>query len=387
MWFFGSPQIVFGEDSLSWLNTLSGQRAFIVTDPTMQKLGFVDRTVEQLKSTGIQTIVFAEVEPDPCLETVQRCAQQMNEYEPDLIIGLGGGSCLDAAKAAWFLYERPDVVLEAINPMESFGLRKKARLVTVPTTSGTGSDVSWGFALADRDHQNKLVRVTRELVPDMALVDPCFTVGLPPQVTADTGMDVLSPAVEAYTCNWHNDFTDGLSLKAIELVFKYLPRAYANGMDIEAREHMHNAATIAGLSFSNTAIILGHSLAHALGGYFHTTHGRAVGMFMPYTIQFIAKTAGNRYAEIADYLHLPAKTEEEGVRSLISAIDDLLARFNQPRSIADTGISTVEFETALPHLVENTLNAIELVATPRIPDGDQIEKLFRYAYEGKVIDF
>jgi alcohol dehydrogenase class IV len=386
MWFFNSPQIVFGEDALSWLRQLNGKRAMIISDATMLRLGFINKVKENL-SASMECEVFAEIEPEPCLQTVKECAIEMEKKKPDWVIGLGGGSCLDAAKAAWFLYERPDVSLEAINPMEVFNLRAKARLITIPTTSGTGSEVSWGFALADPEGKCKLVRVTRELVPDIALVDPSFTTALPQQITAESGLDVLAHAIEGYSCLWHNDFTDGLCIKAIQLVFKYLPRAYMNSGDLEAREHMHNAATIAGLGFSNTAIILAHALAHALGGYFHTTHGRSVGMFLPYTIQFIANEDPGRYADIARELELPGKNDVEAAASLVVEIHKLQTLLSQPVSIKEMGISSDQLNQALPHLVQNISSAVELVASPRVPTNEEIEKLFHYAYEGMEINF
>jgi alcohol dehydrogenase class IV len=271
--------------------------------------------------------------------------------------------------------------------METFGLRARARLVTISTTSGTGSDVSWGFALADPDRQCKVVRVSHELVPDVAIVDPCFVKSMPPQVTADTGMDVLVHAVEGFTNNWHNDFTDGLCLRAIQLVFKYLPRSYAGSADQEARESMHYAATIAGLGFSNTAIILAHALGHALGSVFHTTHGRTVGMFLPYTIEYLGRTDGSRYQEIAHFLHLPAGSQAEGVASLVQAVRDLQRKIGQPETIAGMGIPVDAFQAALPHMADSVLSSPELVATPRVPYGEDLERLFQYAYEGKAVDF
>lgn len=387
MWFFNSPQIIFGEDALSWISSFQGKKAFIVTDETMVELRFAQKVQDTLQEAGIESQVFAEIEPDPCLQTVHRCAEAMRAYEPDWIIGLGGGSCMDAAKGAWFLYERPDVDLNAINPLEQFGLRRKARLITIPTTSGTGSDVSWGFALADHDQQCKVVRVSRELIPDVAIVDPGFVLKLPPQVTADSGLDVLCHAIEGYTCNWHNDFTDGLCLKAIELVFKYLPLAYAKGTDQEAREHMHNAATVAGLGFSNTAIILAHTLAHSLAGVFRTVHGRTCALFLPYTIEFLAPNAGQRYQEISHFLHLPARNQAEGVASLVGAIRQLQQELKEPLTLREMGIGLEELKEAMPHLVENVNSSPDMVATPRAPNNQEIEQLFFYAYEGKPIDF
>ena len=386
MWFFASPEIVFGEDALSYLSEIEGRRALIVTDQNMMRLGFVDRVIGHLEEAGIEARVFAEVEPDPSLETARRGAQVALAYEPDWIVGLGGGSCLDAAKAVWVLYERPDMEPEAISPVETLGLRRKARLITIPTTSGTGAEVTWAIVLTDKEARRKLGLGSRENMADIAIVDPAFVAELPPQLTADTGMDALAHAIEGYTCTWHNDFSDGLCLKAIQLVFDYLPRAYEEG-DPEARERMHNAATIAGLGFGNALAALAHSLGHSLGAVFHVPHGRAVGLFLPYTIEFSVRGGETRYAEIARFLGLPAASEEEGASSLVSAIRGLLKRLGQPTAIAELGISPDEFERELPKLVENAENDSCTVTSPRIPSTEEFEKLFRYAYEGRDIDF
>lgn len=387
MWFFSSPQIIFGEDALSWLSQIAGKKAFIVTDKNIVALGFAQRAGELLAQSGMEYYVYSEIAPDPPIQSVQSCAAEMAAFEPDWVIGLGGGSCLDAAKAAWFLYERPDISLDAVNPMEEFGLRRRARFITISTTSGTGADVSWGFALADPEAKAKLVRVSRELIPDIALVDPSLVMGMTPQVTADSGMDVLSHAIEAYTCVWHNDFTDGLCLKAIQLVFDYLPRAYRDGSDAEARQHLHNAATIAGLGFSNTAIILAHALAHAVGGIFNTQHGRTVGALLPYTIEYFARHNGERYADIAHALGLPFQDNVEAAAKLVDAIRQLSRAINQPTSLQELGIPENEYIEALPDLVERTFNAPELLSSPRFPYDEDLRKLFEYAYTGKQVDF
>ena len=388
MWYFNSPEVVYGEDALSHLDTLHGERAFIVTDPIILKLGFVDMVKEHLHAAGMQVAVFAEVEPDPSLQTVRRGAEVMRDFAPDWIVGLGGGSSMDAAKAMWILYERPDLDPAGINPFVELGLRQKAHLVAIPTTSGTGSEVTWATVLTDTEEQRKLALGARESMADVAIVDPVFTVNLPPRITADTGMDALTHAVEGYTSAWRNDFCDGLCLKAIQLVFEYLPRAYANGSeDLEARERMHNAACIAGLGFGNSMAALAHALGHALGGVFHVPHGRAVSLFLPYTIEFSARGGGTRYAEIARFLGLPAGDEEEGAASLVKAIRDLARQIDQPLSIRELGITQEDFEANLPKLVANAETDTQMITSTRVPSTEQSEQLFRYAYEGKEIDF
>jgi alcohol dehydrogenase class IV len=387
MWFFNSPEIVFGEDALERLGELSGKRAMIVTDANIVRLGFVERVQKVLSVAGIESAVFAEVEPDPTVQIAQRCAAAMTEYEPDWIVGLGGGSCIDTGKAAWLLYERPDVEPAAINPFDDFGLRARARFVAIATTSGTGADITWATVLTDTEEQRKLGLGSRELMPDIAIVDPSFVMSLPPQVTADTGMDALTHAVEGYTNSYHNDFCDGLCLQAIKLVFEHLPRAYADGADAEARERMHNAAAVAGLGFGNSMAGLAHAMGHALGAIFHVPHGRAVGLFLPYTIEFTANAGGERYADVAHFLRLPANDEAEGANSLVGAIRELAQNIAQPTCIREEGISPGAFEEAMPLLIANAESDTSLVMSVRIPDSEELEKLFLYAYEGRAVDF
>lgn len=387
MWYFVSPEVVFGEDALSRLDELEGKRAFIVTDKKMVSIGFVDKVKEHLSGAGIDCQLFDEVEPEPSIETVKKGAEVIGDYEADWIVGLGGGSAIDAAKAIWVLYERPDVEPAEINPFAPLGLRRKARLITIPTTSGTGSDTNWGLVLTDTSQERKLGLGCREAHADVAIVDPVFVMGMPPQLTADTGMDALTHAIEGYTSSWKNDFSDGLCLKATQLAFQYLPRAYHDGQDKEARERMHNAASIAGLGFGNSMVALAHSTGHSLGAVFHIPHGRAVGLLLPYTIEFTADVAVDRYAEIAYFLRLGDTEGEKAAVSLAKAIRQLAQSINQPLTIKELGISRDSFENSLPKLVSNADMDTQTVTSARIPTTEEFEKLFRYAYDGKPVDF
>ncbi len=387
MWYFNSPLIVFGEDALSELACIEGRKAFIVTDANLARLGYVDMVAEKLTAAGLQYRVFAEVEPDPSLDTVQRGAELMRQYEPDWIVGLGGGSSMDAAKAMWVLYEHPEMVPNEINPVVPMKLRQKARLITISTTSGTGAEATWGIVLTDTAEQRKLALGSRENMADMAIVDPIFVAGLPPQVTADTGMDVLTHAVEGYTTSWHNDFTDGLCLKAIQLVFDYLPRAVADGKDKEARERMHNAAAIAGLGFGNSLAAMAHAVGHSIGAAFHTPHGRAVGLALPYTVEFTGETMAERYADIARFVGVGCGSSQEAPPLLAKKIRELARGIGQPLSLQETGISADQFEAALPKLTENAENDATLVASARIPDSAEVQRLYRYIFAGKPVDF
>jgi len=387
MWYFVSPEIAYGEDALSCLDELGGKRAFIVTDKQIVSIGFAAQVKEHLSRAGIDCQVYDEVEPEPSIETIKKGAEVVRIYEPDWIVGLGGGSVMDAAKAMWVLYERPDIEPAEINPFAPLGLRKKARLITIPTTSGTGSDSNWGLVLTDTSEQRKLAVGCREAHADIAIIDPVFVIGMPPQLTADTGMDALTHALEGFTSGWKNDFCDGLCLKAIQLVFQYLPRAYHNGQDEEAREKMHNAASIAGLGFGNSMAGLAHSAGHSLGAVFHIPHGRTVGLFLPYTIEFTANIAANHYAEIAHLLKLEHTGVENAAFSLAQAVRQLAQSINQPLTIKDLGISRDGFENSLSKLVSNADMDTQTVTSARVPTTEEFERLFRYAYDGKPVDF
>lgn len=387
MWYFGSPTIVFGEDALSELASLKGKRAFVVTDPNIVRLGLIDKVIQQVSAAGIQCDIFGEVEPDPSIETVMRGAERMRRFAPDWVIGLGGGSSMDAAKAMWVLYEHPEMVPAEINPVVSLTLRQKARLITIPTTSGTGAETTWAIVLTDTQEGRKLGLGSRENMADLAIVDPAMVAGLPAGIAADTGMDALTHAIEGYTVTWHNDFCDGLCLMATKLVFDYLPRSVADANDHEAREHMHNAASIAGLGFGNALAALAHAMGHSMGAALHTPHGRAVGLVLPYTIEFTGDVMGERYADLLRFVNLPSQPDESPARALARHIRELAQNIGQSLSLHELGVSTESFEAALPKLVDNAESDATLVVSARIPDSAELARLYRYAYTGTPIDF
>ena len=387
MWYFVSPQVVFGEGALDALDEIEGKCALIVTDGTLVELGLVERVTSHLARAGIETHLFAEVEPDPSVPTVKRGAEVAREVEPDWIVGLGGGSAMDAAKAIWILYERPDLEPAEINPFVPLGLRQKARLITIPTTSGTGAEVTWAIVLTDPVEQRKMGLGNRENVADIAVVDPVMAAGMPPRLTADTGLDALTHAVEGFTCTWHTDLTDGLCLQAARIVFQYLPRAVEDGSDMEARERMHNAATCAGLGFGNSMASIAHAMGHVLGAVFHVPHGRAVGLFLPYTVEFVAREAPDRFAELARLLGLTEGEGEPAARALAQGLRDLARRIGNPLSLAEAGIDREAFQAQLDKLVDDAFNDTQMVTVSRAPSYDELRQLFVYAYEGREIDF
>jgi alcohol dehydrogenase class IV len=388
MWYFVVPEVVFGQDALSHLAELKGKSAFIVTDKNIVKLGLVDKVKEQLSQAGIQASVFDEVEPDPSLQTVQKGVALMNHYGPDLVVAVGGGSVMDAAKAMRVQYERPDIKPEEINPFISdLGLGAKCKLVCIATTSGSGAEATFAVVLTDTADQRKLSLINREIVPDIAIVDPEMARAMPPQITADTGMDVLTHAVEGFTCAWKNDFADGLCIKATQLVFEYLPRAVKDGNDMEARERMHNAACIAGIGYVNALAAMAHAAGHSLGALFHIPHGKAVGLFLPYTIEFIGEAREELWAEIAYAIKLEVPKGKRVAPVLAQAVRRLAGSINQPLSIKETGISLDSFNKAMEKLIDNVMADGTLIVSARIPNVAETEKFFGYVYQGESIDF
>lgn len=394
MWYFVSPEIIFGEDSLDALEDISGKRVLLITDANLVQIGLADRVSSKLIKAGFELQIFDEVEPDPTISNVLKGTQLAASYKPDWIVGLGGGSPMDTAKAIWVLYERPDLQPAEINPLIKLGLRKKARLITIPTTSGTGAEVTWAIVLTNSDHQRKMGLGNRENVADIALVDPALASGMPPHLTADTGMDAFTHAVEGFICTWHTDITDGLCLNAARDILQYLPLAYeasqADNPDQEhfrrAREKMHNAATSAGLGFGNAMASIAHAMGHTLGSIFHLPHGRAVGLLLPYTIEFTANTDPSRIKTLAGALGIQYPEGKAG-EVLANQIRDLSREIGLPGAIANTGIKEDDFTSQLEKLVDDAFNDTQMITAARTPSFQELEQLYMYAYHGQPVDF
>ncbi|ARI78769.1 bifunctional acetaldehyde-CoA/alcohol dehydrogenase [Halobacillus mangrovi] len=408
-WFKIPPKIYFEKNSIQYLAKMPKiSKAFIVTDEGMVKLGYVDKILHYLRKRPdyVHCEIFSDVEPDPSSETVMRGAEMMKQFQPDVIIALGGGSAMDAAKGMWLFYESPETDFNGLK-QKFLDIRKrvfkypelglKAQFVAIPTTSGTGSEVTSFSVITDKEENVKYPLADYELTPDVAIIDPQFVMTVPKTVTADTGMDVLTHAIEAYVSNMANDFTDGLAMKAIQLVFEYLPRAYRNGdKDEEAREKMHNASTIAGMAFANAFLGINHSLAHKLGAEFHIAHGRSNAILMPHVVRYNAMKptkfaafpkyehfkADLRYAEIARMLGLPARTTEEGVESLVQAIIRLAQELHIPMSIAENGVDAKGFEDKLDVLADRAFEDQCTTANPKLPLVTELAQIYREAYKG-----
>ncbi|GEN57485.1 aldehyde-alcohol dehydrogenase [Halolactibacillus alkaliphilus] len=407
-WFKVPPKVYFEKNSVQYLAKMPKiSKAFIVTDPMMVKLGYVDKVLYHLRkrSDYVHCEIFSDVEPDPSKETVMRGAEAMNAFEPDVIIALGGGSAMDAAKGMWLFHEHPSTDFSGIK-QKFLDIRKrvykfpelghKAKFVAIPTTSGTGSEVTSFTVITDKENNIKYPLADYELTPDVAIIDPQFVMTVPPVVTADTGMDVLTHAIEAYVSVMANDYTDGLALHAIKLVFDYLPLAYKDGANELAREKMHNASTLAGMAFANAFLGINHSLAHKLGAEFGIAHGRANAILMPHVIRYNAQKpskfvsfpkyehfiADERYAAIARHLGLKASTTAEGVESLVNAIFDLAKKLNIPMSIRENGVEKKDFEAKVDYLADKAFEDQCTTANPKLPLVTELAEVYRNAFKG-----
>ncbi|BCX03623.1 MAG: hypothetical protein KatS3mg053_1561 [Candidatus Roseilinea sp.] len=393
MWFFRAPTIVHGEDALQYLSELRGRRAFVVTDPNVRAAGLVELALPQLECAGISHHLHDDVEPEPSLTTIQRGAQAMAAFGPDWIVAVGGGSVLDAAKAMWVLYENPGLDLEALSPLEPIAMRERARLVAIPTTAGTGSEATWAFVITLPGNPPRKLGSGHPLaMPDIAIVDPRMTRTAPPRVTADSGMDALTQAIEGYLASWANDYSNGLCLVATKLALDYLPRAYRDPNDVEAREKMANSAAIGGLGYINAMVGLAHSMGHALGAIFHLPHGRAVGLCLPYVIAFYASPARpretkTRFVELAKFCGLRWDDETIAAQALVERIRALAREIGQPLTIADAGVAFPDFNAALDALIDNAMNDTVLFASPRQPTADELRALFVCAFHGRPVEF
>ncbi|MEM2336713.1 MAG: iron-containing alcohol dehydrogenase, partial [Candidatus Bathyarchaeia archaeon] len=331
--------------------------------------------------------IFDDVEAEPSKETVVKCAKCASLFEPDWIVGLGGGSCIDAAKASWALYERPDIQIDEISPLLKLGLRKKARLIAIPTTSGTGSEATWAIVITDARERRKMELASKELVADIVILDPQLPMTMPKRLVADTGVDVLVNALEAYLSQWRNHFSDALAINALQAVFKYLPRSYSNSQDREAKENMHYAATMAGLAFSNSQICVAHAMGHALGALFKIPHGKSVAAVLTFAVEYMAKEAMERFSALAEAAGIKAETDKEAFEKFIQALKRLLRDVDEPVSIKELGISWENFQSELDSLVERAIGSTGTIASPRVPAAEDYRKLFVYAFEGKAVDF
>ncbi|WP_145022489.1 bifunctional acetaldehyde-CoA/alcohol dehydrogenase [Paenibacillus sp. Y412MC10] len=408
-WFKVPPKVYFEKGATQYLEKMPNiSRVLVVTDEMMVKLGYVEKVEYYLRKrvNPVAVEVFSDVEPDPSVETVERGTRLMESFKPDCIIALGGGSPMDAAKAMWLFYEYPDTSFHSLK-QKFMDIRKrvykyprlgeKAQFVAIPTTSGTGSEVTSFAVITDKKEGNtKYPLADYELTPDVAIIDPEFVYSLPKTAVADTGMDVLTHAIEAYVSVMASDYTDGLALHAIRLVFENLEKSFHTA-DPLAREKMHNASTIAGMAFANAFLGINHSLAHKWGGQYHTAHGRTNAILMPHVIRYNAQkptkfasfpkynhfVADLRYAEIARMLGLPSRNTEEGVNSLIEAVRKLNQSLGIPEKFQDLGFDPADFEAKVDYLADRAFEDQCTTANPRMPLVSELADVYRNAFYGK----
>ena len=399
MWYFISSQIMYGEDALNFLENISGEKCFIVTDKNLEELGYLKILTDKLEKYGKKYEVFNEVVPDPHDVDVLKARELCISYAPEIIIGLGGGSVIDSARAVWCLYEFPEFSLDDIHVLNPkiYDIGKKAKFVAIPTTSGTGAEATNVSVISkfEYDIWRKGAFLHKRLIPTYAIVDPIFPIGMPPKLTVYTAFDALSHAIECFVSLWKNEFSNAMALKAIELIFKWLPIAHKDGKNKEARDYMHQAATMAGLAVGNSQVHLAHTMGHTWGGVFHTTHGLACGIFLPYVTQYVMNDpeGGEEVIEINAKMAKQlgwANWNDDNKKAAYTVVDkikELQNKVDFPLSLGDLGISREDFEKNMDLLLMLCYQEPSGVLTPRTPDTDEYKKLFIHAYEGKDVDF
>jgi alcohol dehydrogenase class IV len=376
-------EIHFGSGVISELGKLEGKKASIVIGGgSIKRNGGLARIEAELRGAGIETQVIEGVESDPTIQTVQAGARQMSEFGPDLIVGVGGGSPIDAAKAMWLFYEQPDMTLEkAAVPFSLPTLRQKARFVAVSTTSGTGTEVTSFSVITDGETGVKYPIADYNLTPDVAIVDTDLSADLPPRLVAHTGMDALTHSIEAYVSNVSNDLTDALAIKSIEMIDRYVQPSYEG--DKEARAEMHIAQCLAGMSFSNAILGIVHSMAHKSGSILNLPHGCANAIFLPHVIAYNAAEAPAKYAEIAERLGLEGNTDQEKATALAAHIEAMNKALDIPCTLADFGVDEAFFKENLERMAEGAVADPCTGTNPRCIDKDAMRTLFELAYYGK----
>jgi len=402
LWMQIPKEIYFNFGCLEYLRDIVAENVVIVTDPLMVKIGNVEKVTKLLEH--VQHVrVFSDVEPDPSVDTVMAGKTFLDSYQPEYIIALGGGSPIDAAKGMWLFYEHPETRFEDLK-LKFADIRKrtyrfsplgtKCKLIAIPTTSGTGSEVTAFAVITDKEKGIKYPLADYALTPTVAIVDPELAMTMPPSVTADTGLDVLTHAIEAYVSVCATDYTDPLALQAIKLVFKYLERAYQDGSDRVGREKMHNASCIAGLAFTNAFLGINHSLAHILGNRFHIPHGRANAILLPHVIAYNASKptkftsfpnyekyiADRKYAEIAEAIGAADKSIEKSVQNLIERVRSLILAVRIPLTIRDLGIDRDTFMLSVLDMAYIAFDDQCTGANPRYPLVRELENIYRQAY-------
>ncbi|HEM2792854.1 TPA: iron-containing alcohol dehydrogenase [Streptococcus suis] len=365
------PRFIFGDGAVKKISELPIKKAYIICDPFMEKSGMVNEVLEVLKPLEVETMVFSKVVPDPTIPVVSESVAEIRRFRPDTVIALGGGSAMDTAKAVIRVYSESEKVV-------------RPYLIAIPTTSGSGSENTAFAVISDPKYNEKIALVDKSMIPDVAILDTVFTVSVPPQVTADSGMDVLTHCLEAYVSQQASDFSDACAEKGIHLTWTYLLETYRNGSSVVAREKMHNASSLAGIAFNNAGLGICHSLSHAIGAFFHVPHGRINAYLLPYVIGFNASiedrtetTVTNRYAQIASMLKLEKSTSKQSVIALINSIKQLSNKLGIPSSLEELGIDRLEFERMIPEMAQRVMEDACTPTNPRPVTKCQIEAIYQ----------
>ena len=358
------PKVYFGEGALSALGDIKSASAVIFTDAFMEKSGNAQK-IASMMSGCARVRIYAKIIPDPPVELIADALSFLLEEETDAVVALGGGSSIDAAKSTLLMFEKKT--------------GKQLPLVAVPTTSGTGSEVTKFAVITDREAGVKYPLVSDKLLPTVAILSSDLVASVPKNITADTGFDVITHALEAYISTLANDFTDAFAEKALELAFEYLPRACANGQDLEAREKMHTASCLAGMAFNDVSLGVNHGIAHALGANFHIPHGRANAMMLSHVMKFNAEDAraAAKMARIARYVGLPAYGERQGAMNLINEIRRMSKALGIPQTLADAGVRRADYEACRAHIVKSAVNDACTATNPRKIDAAGVEQILK----------
>lgn len=375
MWFFRSPEIVFGEESISFLSSLGIKKAAIITDRNLLQTDIPER-VRRALPEGTDSLVIGDVSEEPPLSEMTAHLGRIKDFSPDWFVAVGGGSAIDTAKILFSLYERPDLSVYDITPLVNLGLRKRSRLLAIPTTSGTGSECTWAAVLTVEGEKRKHELASPEILPDCAILDPSFVVSLPLEQTRNTASDAIAHAVEAYGSTWRNPYSDAMAEKALELVTGNVVGVLKDPKDPGLRNQVHIGASMAGLAFSNSQIGLAHALGHALGACFKIPHGKAVALFLPHVVEFNYDSCSDRY----DRLNKIIPSEYRGAR-LSESLERILEAMGQARNGAAAGIAESEYTSHLEDLVSLASESTGMVTNPKDSGTADLRNLFIRAYE------
>jgi alcohol dehydrogenase class IV len=369
MWFFRSPEVAFGADALSYLSSLDIKKAVIVTDRFLKQSKVIDRVMMNIPKEA-QTMLVADIKPEPTFAEMSASLSKIIDFSPDWFIAVGGGSSIDTAKVLFAIYERPDISVYDITPLVKLNLRRKSRLAAIPTTSGTGSECSWA-AVVSEEEGRKLELASKEIMPDVAILDPSLVVDLPKEQSRNTAVDAIAHAIEAYTSAWRNHYSDAFSEKALELILPNLPKVLAQPGNMDAREQIHIGASMAGLSFSNSQIGLAHAMGHALGAVFKLPHGLCVGLYLASVVEFNSIGAADRYSRLNKIF-----PDEYREKELHLTLRNYFEEMGQPLKVEQAGIDVQRYINSIDRLVDLASESTGVTTNARDANSEDIRRIF-----------